>query len=305
MSIPVKYLLGILLLIAILNPGLAQKKDKKDKEENDELLTIDEQILERDSLPNLELELSEEELNLAKQEENQRKQKKSKKKKSIYFGIKTSGGFSKRVTNSYTDLEIFRYIASENLIKDPYQKEIHYLDTKTKRIKTLNYHDFVARQKKGQNLLLLHGQYIRYRDKNIREEGFFYKGNKHGKWQEFDKNGILLEKIKYTLGYPVESKITYYDTRKTKVKEVIPIMHGRIQGTYYKFYENGVTESSGKYENNQPIGLWEYWFDTRQRFQHMMYPTKWWDDTKPVKLREWDQKGNMTYDIDRGGEIKR
>ena len=307
MYIPVKYLLGLGLVICILNPTQAQKKDKKNrkgkKEENLELL--DEEFFERDSIPNLELEMSEEELSLAKEEENQRKRKKKKKKKKIYFGMKTSGGFAKKATRSYTDIQVFRYISSDNVMKDPYQKEIYYYDTKSKKIKSYNYHDFVTQKKKGKNMYLLHGKFTRYRNKQVREEGYYYKGTKHGKWMEFDKKGIVLEKVKYDLGLPEESKITYHDAGQKKVKEIIPIMHGRIQGTYYKFYENGVTEVQGKYDNNEPVGLWRHWYETRQRFQHVMHPTRWWDDNEPVKLREWDTRGRMVYDIDRGGEIKR
>ena len=307
MFIPIKYLLGLGLVICILTPTLAQKKDKKNKKgkKEENLLVLDERLLERDSIPNLTLEMSEEELNLAQEEENQRKKKKKKKKKKIYFGMKTSGGFTKKVTSSYVDLRLFRYIDSDHVMKDPYQKEIHYFDPKSKKIKTINYHDFVAQKKKGRSMMLLHGQYRRFRSKKMREEGFFYKGMKHGKWVEYDKRGVVLEKVKYDLGFPEESKIVYYDAGQKKVKEIIPIMHGRIQGTYYKFHENGATEIQGKYENNKPVGLWRHWFETRQRYQHVMHPTKWWDEAEPVKLREWNKKGRMVYDIDRGGEVKR
>ncbi|MEO1652381.1 MAG: hypothetical protein AAFU64_02450, partial [Bacteroidota bacterium] len=109
---------------------------------------------------------------------------------------------------------------------------------------------------------------------------------------------------KYDLGHYEDSEITYYDNAKTKVKEIIPRMHGRKQGKYYLFYENGVTAVEGEYVNNARVKMWREWYDTRQRKSHTMYPTRWHDQKDPVLLRKWNTRGQLTYDIDRGGELK-
>ncbi len=303
--------LSILILsitISILSAvdTYAQKKGKKKKKSEKEALTLDEDILESDSIPNVELELSEEELNLAKEEEkrNQRKRNKKKKKK-IYLGIKTKGGFTKNATRSYTDTEVFRFIEPSYLMDDPYQQDIYYYDIKDRKIRHKDYYTIKTYLKKGKKILLLHGPYAKYRNREKREEGYFYKGTKHGKWKEYDRNFTLMEKLKYDLGHPADSKITYYDAAKTKVKEVMPIQHGRRQGKYYLFYENGVMAMEGEYENDKKVKMWREWYETRQRKKDMLYPLYWWEDKEAKLLREWNQRGQLMYDIDRGGKLNK
>ncbi|NJO01224.1 MAG: hypothetical protein HC880_05545 [Bacteroidia bacterium] len=306
--------IGILLVFTQIS--LAQKKDRRDRQkkesqesqemgENFDPLEIDEEFLKNDSLPDIELELSEEEITLAQQEENQKKRKNKKKKKKIYFGIKTKGGLARQGNESNTVMEVFRYIEKENVIKDAYQQEIYYYDVKTRRVRSKDYQDFMAMVKKNNPIYLLHGRYEKYRDRNLREEGYFYKGTKHGKWLAYDSKEIVEEKIKYEFGHTRETKIIYYDNAETKIKEIIPMVHGRMQGIYYQFYENGVLAVRGEYQNNRKVNMWREWYETRQRMRDTMYPINWWEEKEPSLLRQWDTKGYMTFDIDRGGKQNR
>lgn len=294
------------LLQGTYSYSLAQKKGEqnlKKSEKNEGVLELDEKELFNEDQPNLRFELSDEEAKIAKEEEKQSSKRKKKRKKRVYFGLKTKGGFTKTGSSSIT-VEIFRMVEDNQLIKDPYQKTIYYYDAKAKRIKTDSYHDFKAKIKKGLNAYLLHGQYQKYRNQELREEGYYYKGLKHDRWTEFNSKGVLQEKITYHLGYPEDSQITYYDAAEKKPKEIIPIIHDRKQGTYYRFYENGVLAESGDYQNNHKVGTWREWHENRARKQDTQYPQKWWDEKDPLLLRKWSEKGVMTYDIDRGGEIK-
>lgn len=281
----------IVFLFSITLPAFAQKKKGVDSTE----------ALMSDSIPELEIKFDEEELNLADQADSQRKNKNSKKKYKKYFGIKTKRGFARKDDET---LELFRLIGSNYLMKNSYQRDIYYYDTKNNRIKNDNYNDLSAKIKKGLIVFLLHGPYQRLRNGEVRERGFFYKGDKHGKWEEFDGNGILLEKAKWELGWPAESKITYYDQQKTKIKEIIPMVHGRMQGKYYQFYENGVIAVEGTYDNNCKVSLWREYYENRQRKMDTQCPTRWYDKKEAYKLREWDKQGKMIYDIDRGGKLK-
>jgi antitoxin component YwqK of YwqJK toxin-antitoxin module len=272
------------------------KKKRKSKLEN---LT-----LEKDTTTKLNFVINEKDIRFAEIEENKRKSKKEKKEKKSYFGIKTRAGMAKNVSSSSVTLEYFRVITPDYLIKNPYQREIYYYDIRSKKIKSDNYIDFTAKLKKDRQMYLLHGLYRKIRDKKIREEGYFYKGLKHSKWQEFDKDDILLEKIKYHLGTTEATIINYYDEEETKVKEIIPIVHGRKQGKYAMFYENGVLAMEGMYENNEKIGIWREWYENRQRKRNVQYPLQWWDKKEAFDLQVWDEKGKMTYDFDRGGKLK-
>lgn len=303
MTKPVIVMLGLFLGLLPINEIWAQdtipklsKKKKKGKLEN---LT-----LENDTTAKLNFVINEKDIRFAEVEENKRKNKKEKKEKKTYFGIKTQAGLAKNVSSTNVTLEYFRMITPDYLIKNPYQREIYYYDLRSKRIRTDNYMEFTAKLQKNRQMYLLHGLYRKIRDKQIREEGYFYKGLKHSKWQEFDKDETLLEKIKYHLGTTEATVIHYYDDAETKVKEIIPIIHGRKQGKYSMFYENGILAMEGMYENNEKIGIWREWYENRQRKRNVQYPLQWWDKKEAFDLQVWDEKGKMTYDFDRGGKLK-
>lgn len=289
--------LGLLLSTLSLE---AQKKSKK-KKSKQENLTLDDNSLKTDSVPSLELMLSEEELGV---EEEEKKRKKKKKKKKVYFGLKTKKGFAKKGTSTVTT-ELFRYVSMEHLMENPYQQAIHYYDAKKKRLREDDYNTVRKKLKKGEKIVLLHGEYRQIKEGIIREEGFFYKGLKHGEWSEYDRKDILIERVKYDLGWLEASKITYYDAAETKLKEVIPILHDRIEGTYYRFYENGYIAEKGEYANNVRIGLWREYYPNLQRKKDTQHPYRWWVEEKPYLLREWNERGEMVYDHDRGGKLGR
>lgn len=297
--------LALGLLFFLVSPNYAQKKAKKKKNKVSEAYELDEDFLFNDSIPNLEYEMTEEEIGVTDAEVVRKKKKKKKEKKALYYGLKGKKGFVRRGTSSSVTTEVFRFVEAKYLMDDAYQIKIHYYDPKTRKIRVKNYFDLKAQIKKGRPIYLLHGKYSRYRNKILRSEGYFYKGLQHGKWWEFDGKGILTEKIRYDLGHTKESEITYYDPGKTKIKEIVPIMHGSKNGMYYRFYENGVMAVQGEYEYDKRVKLWRHWFETRQRQKHVQYPIRWNEQKDERLLREWDTKGKLIYDLDRGGNLNK
>jgi antitoxin component YwqK of YwqJK toxin-antitoxin module len=296
-----KKIIWFITLFLAYTTLFAQKNpDKKTNEEN---LALEDDFLKPDSVPSLVFELSKEEISVADQKDNQKKVKKKKKKKKYYFGIQTKQAFIKESKSSGTELEVFRVINVSYLMKNPYQQQIHYYDVKSRKIRTDDYYNLQAKIKKGQSIFLLHGIYKEFKNGQVRTQGYFFKGLKHSKWEVLDGKDILLEKLKYHLGFPITSKITYYDADETKVKEIIPIVHGRKQGKYYLFYENGVIAEEGEYDNDQKVKYWREFYENRARKKDTQYPTQWYEKKDPVKLREWDTTGKLIYDIDRGGKL--
>ncbi len=298
----------VLLFAAILcglSPNTWAQKKKKDKKGKDyENLELDDAALFSDTIPDLELELPEDELNVRPEEERKKKdKKKKKKKKSVYFGLKTKRGFIRQNTSRTSKISTFRMVDKSLYLEDTYQQEIHYYDLRKRRIRKEDYFTYLKTVKSRKPIMLLHGEYKVYRNRILIADGFYYKGLKHGKWKEYDTKGVLTEKIRYDLGFTQETKVSYY--QRGKIKEIIPMVHGRMQGTYYMFYENGVIAFRGNYDNNQKVGIWREWYKTRQRKLYQMYPNKWWDEAEPKKLQEWNAQGRLIYDIDRGGVIKR
>jgi antitoxin component YwqK of YwqJK toxin-antitoxin module len=145
---------------------------------------------------------------------------------------------------------------------------------------------------------LLHGPYQRFVNGKLVEEGYYNQGVKHGRWEAYDGNYMLLDKVRYYKGWPSEAEITYYDADRKKIKEVVPVQYGVKHGEYYQFYEGGQLAVKGQYDNGQPVGKWMEYYQFRRRYKkETQYPKDPYDrTTQPYTLREWDDKGNLTFD---------
>ena len=146
--------------------------------------------------------------------------------------------------------------------------------------------------------LPLHGSYKKYSGENLIEEGYYYMGVKDGRWVKYDTKYNLIDKAVWNRGFPAESRITYYDSAHTQVKEVMPVAFGEVEGEYLQFYKEGQLAVGGKYDSGKKIGRWvEYYQFRRQRKKEIQYPKTAWDDEfEPFILREWDDKGKLLYD---------
>jgi antitoxin component YwqK of YwqJK toxin-antitoxin module len=76
------------------------------------------------------------------------------------------------------------------------------------------------------------------------------------------------------------------------------------QGEYLQFYEAGQLMTRGQYDHGHPVGKWtEYYQFRRRQKQEIQYPKDPYDTiTKPYILKEWDEKGNLTYDSEKSDE---
>lgn len=146
--------------------------------------------------------------------------------------------------------------------------------------------------------LPLHGPFKKYVGESLIEEGFYYMGVKDGRWATYDRKYNLLSKITWHKGFPAESRIAYYDSAHTKIKEVVPVVFGQVQGQFLKFYPEGQLMVEGKYSYNKKVGRWvEYYQFRRARKKEIQYPKdSWEEDFEPFVLREWDEKGKQLYD---------
>jgi antitoxin component YwqK of YwqJK toxin-antitoxin module len=223
----------------------------------------------------------------------QREVKKKKKKKNEYFGLKTRKGFTRSGYGNNVKIEMFNYLR-EYVEPDPYVRDIHWYDFKAGRIR-------ISGKTDPKNAGILHGPYKVIQNNQVIEEGVFYKGTKHGRWTKFGRMYdyyILTEKKKYTRGWPRESKITYYDKEKTKLKEVLPIEYGKKEGYYFYFHENGLLAVQGEYKNDQKVGRWvEFYEYRRQRKREVQYRTDPYNNIfEPFIVKEWDRTGAVIYD---------
>jgi antitoxin component YwqK of YwqJK toxin-antitoxin module len=145
---------------------------------------------------------------------------------------------------------------------------------------------------------LLHGPYLKKTAYQILEDGIFYMGTKHGRWEKYDKNEVLIEKSKFFRGWTRESIISYYDQDHKKMEEIIPIEYGVRTGKYFRFYESGLLAEEGNYAENRKVGNWtEYFDEKKKRKKIVQYPKDPFDtETQPVVMKEWDAKGKILSD---------
>ena len=142
---------------------------------------------------------------------------------------------------------------------------------------------------------ILHGPYQKLYNGEVVEEGVFYIGTKHARWEKYDKKYTLLGKTKYYRGWPKEAKITYFDGAYKKPKEVIPVEYGIIQGDYYLFSDNGMVKMTGQYENGKRVGKWvEYFNNSETRQREIQYQEDSYSEyIEPVIKKEWNERGTV------------
>lgn len=61
------------------------------------------------------------------------------------------------------------------------------------------------------------------------------------------------------------TRYTYHDSDKSKVKEIYSVkdtIRNVLEGNYLSFYLNGKRESKGTFKNNEPVGEWEFYYET-------------------------------------------
>lgn len=240
-----------------------------------------------ETLPDLGLKI--------KQLKNKRGGREGKKKQSTtdYEGLGMVKAYTKIGSGDRTVVEEF-YVLRDHQNPSAFVKDIYWFDEKNRRVTSSIPRDGNQRRP------LMHGPYKRYQNGNLVEEGFYYAGTKDGRWEKYDQNFMLLDKTKWHRGFPAESRIAYYDSAHTKLKEVIPMEFGQINGTYVAFHENGRLAVEGKYDHGVKIGRWtEYYPNGTRQFRKrlMQYARDRWDtEFDPYTISEWDEKGKIIFE---------
>ena len=220
--------------------------------------------------------------------------KKKKPKRNTFYGVKTRKAYARRGTGDRVTIELF------HTLKKPekpsiFVRDIYWYDYTRREVRKTPNFDI----KKG---VLLHGPYRKLQNNVVLEEGIFYKGTKHGRWMQFDRNDIVSDKEKYYKGWPKESLVTYYDpVERKKVKEMIPIEINEREGFYFLFHENGAIAVTGEYKWDQKVGDWIENYPNGKRKKIIAYPKEPFDETiRPFVRKEWDEKGREIFTSNKG-----
>ena len=218
--------------------------------------------------------------------------------KSVYYNIKGRKVTIRSLVKRELIIEKTYRLKVQNETPPPFVKEIYWYDKKKRQLRKTKKFD----PKKG---YLLHGRYEKKirKTKQILQTGFFFKGAKHGRWVTWTKNNTLINKEYFFKGWHADSNITYYDIKREKLREIIPVRYGERHGEYLAFYQNGNLAAKGLYEHDKKIGVWESYHPTllggkRSLVKRMIqYPENAFDETlKPYILREWNPEGDLLYD---------
>jgi|GEM_PF-752389 len=244
--------------------------------------------LSSDAIPDLMLDADK-----RKKKEKERT-KKRKIKKNVFFGLKTRKNFTKTGSGDRQVIEVF-YTLKEYKDPNPYIRHVYWYDRNNRKITD-------AAIKDKEQVMILHGPYQKIAGGKVIEEGFYYIGAKHGRWEKYKGENILMDKVKYRRGFPKESVISYYDPEQKQIKEVMPKEYGVVKGEYYRYYDGGQLEIEGRYDNGVKVGRWmEYYQYRRQRKKETVYGKDAFDtDFQPYVVRKWDENGNVLLDKDKG-----
>ena len=211
--------------------------------------------------------------------------------KTDYEGLPMVRQFIKIGSGDRTIVEEFHVLKNWQ-DPSPYVRETFGFSPKEGRIKPLT--------KDQEGVYLLHGPYKRFQNGELVEEGYYYTGAKDGRWEKYDGKFMLIDKTRFSRGFPAEAHLAYYDSAHTKLREVMPYEYGHLKGTYLAYHPNGQLAEEGKYDNGVKVGRWtEYYPNGTRRFRRKvtLFARDRWDAAaEPTVLQEWDEKGKLTYE---------
>ena len=240
----------------------------------------------------------------AKEEEKDAQRKGKKKKKNVFLGEKIKRAFTKSGPKGKSQIiEIFYFLKYPQLV-NTYAPAHYYYDTKKHKVLKL-----AAVEEDATTLKILHGPYKKLQNNKVLETGYYALGTRHLRWEKFDKNGVLLTKTHYEMGFPRDANVSYYGQDRSLINEVVPYVNGKLEGDYAKFLINGQPDWRGQFENGHKVGVWtKFWgFRGRRRFEYQ-YAESGYDPevAEPELIREYNRNAILIYDkeknIDKRGQ---
>lgn len=221
---------------------------------------------------------------------------KAKLSKTEYEGLSMIKAYTKIGSGDRTIVEEFHVLKDNNAAKPAtFVRDVYRYYQRTGRVSSAVVKD------EGSGLLL-HGPYKRFQNGDLIEEGNYYAGMKDGRWERYDSHFMLVDKTHWRRGVPDGSIVSFYDSTRTKIREIVPMEYGKVKGTYMAFHENGLLAEEGKYDNGIKIGRWTEFYPIspsgrRMRKKVMQYGSDQWDTNfEPYVISEWDEKGKATYE---------
>ncbi len=230
-------------------------------------------------------------------ENAKKRQKKVVEPKNTFYGIKATRMFIRHASGV---IEKF-YVLREFQNPPAHTDGIYYYNREDQKLYMVNPLEKALKFDKDKHWLV-HGPYIKTNGDKILEMGNFYAGVKHGRWEKFDKNFVLIEKLHYNRGLARDTEVTYYDDKKAKIKEIVPLQYELRHGTYISYHPSGRIKERGQYHLGVKTGRWREYYDQANtpRKNESIHPKSFYDDkTQTYVSREWDSRGKIITDVKR------
>jgi antitoxin component YwqK of YwqJK toxin-antitoxin module len=238
--------------------------------------------------------LTKEQEKAAKDAEKDAQRKSKKKKKNVFLGEKMKKAFVKSGPKGRNQKIIIFYFLKYPKSLNAYAPAYYYYDTKKRKILKL-----ASVEEDAAQLKIMHGPYKVMQNNKVLETGYYALGTKHLRWETFDKNGVLLTKTHYEMGFPRDANVSYYGEDRGKINEIVPYVNGKLEGDYAKFFQNGQPEWRGQFENGKRVGTWtKFWgFRSRRRYEYQ-YGESGYDPevTEPELVREYSREAKLVFD---------
>ena len=311
---PLRFLLGVLGLFTLLPWACTRKTvsfNSNPEQSALAVLTADTLTRTADTLggkPSLSTArkagLTKEQEKAAKDADKDAQRKSKKKKKNVFLGEKIKKAFTKTGPKGRNQIvEIFYFLKYPKTV-NTYAPAHYYYNTKKHRVLKL-----AAVEEEAPELKIMHGPYKKLQNNKVLETGYYALGTKHLRWERFDKNGVLLSKIHYELGFPRDANVSYYGEDRSLINEVVPYVNGKLEGDYAKFLVIGQPDWRGQFDNGRRIGVWtKFWgFRGRRRYEYQ-YAESGYDPevAEPELIREYNRNATLIYDkeknIDKRGQ---
>lgn len=228
----------------------------------------------------------------AAKEKEKDAQRKPKKKKKVFLGERIKKAYVKSGPKGRNQIiEIFYYLKTFQQ-PNPSAPARYYYNPQKHKI-------FKATAEIEPGMKILHGPYKKLQNNKVLETGFYALGTRHLRWERFDKNGILLAKTHYELGFPRDANITYFGDDRSQIKEVVPYVNGKLEGDYAKFSAEGQREWTGQFENGRRIGEWVNFWGFKNRHRYIFhYADSGYEPEmpEPELVKEYNRNGILIFD---------
>lgn len=207
-----------------------------------------------------------------------------------YEGLKVEKQILRQGSGSRLTYTEF-YTLSQYKQPDLYSRRLYWYDHKANRIV-----EGIGRDKERNDLM--HGPYKKYLGDVLIEDGWYYMGTKHGRWELYDKNNNLLNKEYFDKGFARDASISYYDESQHKIKEVLPRNYDKITGEYFLYNESGTLAEQGMMDDSVKVGQWvEYYPTGNRRKKEIQYGKDCFDTAfESYVIREYDERGKMVFE---------